>query len=147
MLDIGWIFENGGDIRKLIVALKDSPFDTTFGTDLVISLMEIFKKRALNHILINCFIPYLIYFLATICFFTLFTSVGIHNEEEKFVAYIMGFVIILLDIYFLCYEILVIKRDGIVEYMADGLFNYLDLITTVLNAVLVFITLREADAE
>ena len=42
MLDIGWIFENGGDIRKLIVALKDSPFDTIFGTDLVISLMEIF---------------------------------------------------------------------------------------------------------
>ena len=59
----------------------------------------------------------------------------------------MGFVIILLDIYFLHYEILVIQRDGMVEYMAEGLFNYLDLITTVLNAVLVFITLREAEAE
>ena len=59
----------------------------------------------------------------------------------------MGLVIILLDIYFLWYEILVIKRDGIVEYIADGLFNYVDLITTVLNAVLVFITLREAEAE
>ena len=59
----------------------------------------------------------------------------------------MGFVIILLDIYFFRYEILVIQRDGMVEYMADGIFNYLDLITTVLNAVLVFITLREADAE
>ena len=59
----------------------------------------------------------------------------------------MGFVIILLDIYFLHYEMLVIQRDGMVEYMAEGLFNYLDLITTVLNAVLVFITLREADAE
>ena len=59
----------------------------------------------------------------------------------------MGFVIILLDIYFLHYEMLVIQRDGMVEYMAEGLFNYLDLITTVLNAVLVFITLREAEAE
>ena len=31
--------------------------------------------------------------------------------------------------------------------MADGLFNYLDLVTSVLNAVLVFKTLEEAEAE
>ena len=144
-LDIGWIFENGGNVRKLIVALKDSPFETIFSTELVISLMEIFKDRYINHILAYCFIPYLIYFSTTVCFFTLFTSEGIKTDEDKVLAYIMGFVMIILDIYFFMYEIVVMRREGIIDYMSSDFFNHLDWMTSVLNAVLVFETLAEEE--
>ena len=109
--------------------------------------MEIFKDRYINHILAYCFIPYLIYFSTTVCFFTLFTSEGIKTDEDKVLAYFMGFVMIILDIYFLMYEIVVMIREGIIDYMASDFFNHVDWMTSVLNAVLVFETLREAEAE
>ena len=54
---------------------------------------------------------------------------------------------IVLDIYFLMYEFLVVKREGIIDYMSSDFFNHVDWMTSVLNAVLVFETLREAEAE
>ena len=144
MLEIGWIFEKGGDIRELIVALKDSPFESIFSTDLISSLVTFFGKKYKRGVIIWCFIPYVVYFFTTIIFFTWFTSGGIQDEEEKIIAFFMGFIIIVLDLYFLFFELVVIARDGIWDYLADGFFNYLDLITTVLNAILVFETLAES---
>ena len=144
MLDIGWIFENDLDIRELIVSLKDSPFESIFSTDLISSLVIFFGKKYKRGVIIWCFIPYVVYFFTTIIFFTWFTSGGIQDEEEKIIAFFMGFIIIILDLYFLFFELVVIARDGIWDYLADGFFNYLDLITTVLNAVLVFETLAES---
>ena len=142
MLDIGWIFANECDVRQLIVALKDCPYDSIFSTDLVISLVDIFWEKYRNEIIWKCFIPYLVYFLTTICFFELFTSAGIHNnhEDEKYIAYAMAFVIIVLDLYFLFFEFVVLVRDGIKEYIASDFFNYVDVITSVLNAYLVIRT-------
>ena len=51
--------------------------------------------------------------------------------------------IIILDIYFLYFEFVIIQRDGIKEYFSSGFFNYLDLITSVLNVLLVVETFTE----
>ena len=87
----------------------------------------------------------MVYFLSSIIFFTRFTSNGINNDNdgEKKLAYFLGFMIIILDIYFLYFEFVIIKRDGIKEYFSSGFFNYLDLITSVLNVLLVVETFTE----
>ena len=149
MLDIGWIFANECDVQKLICALKGCPYDSIFSTDLVIGLVDIFYKKYRDEILLKCFLPYVVYFLTTIIFFELFTSAGIHmnNEDEKWAAYVMAFVIIVLDLYFLFFELVVIARDGFKEYIASDFFNYVDVITSVLNAVLVYWTFTETSED
>ena len=57
----------------------------------------------------------------------------------------MGLVIILLDLYFLFYEIVVILRDGLWNYIATDVFNYIDVITALLNAALVVETFTETE--
>ena len=148
MLDIGWIFALGDGregFKKLIVSLKDCPYPSIFSTDLVISLTKIFDERYREALIVRCFIPYLVYFLSSIIFFTSFTSNGINNDidGEKTLAYFLGFMIIILDIYFLYFEFVIIQRDGIKEYFSSGFFNYLDMITSVLNVLLVVETFTE----
>ena len=146
MLNITWIFANGCDVRQLIVSLKDCPYDSIFSTDLVTSLVDIFYEKYRNQIIYKCFIPYLVYFLTTIFFFEMFTSAGIHeNHKKENLAYAMAFVIIVLDIYFLFLEFVVLVRDGLKEYIASDFFNYVDVITSVLNAYLVIRTFIESE--
>lgn len=57
----------------------------------------------------------------------------------------MGLMIILLDIYFLFYEFVIFMRDGFKSYFDSDFFNYIDLITSVMNTVLVFNTLTETE--
>ena len=123
------------------------PYDSVFSTDLVISLVDIFNDKYKTEIILKCFLPYLVYFLTTIIFFELFTSAGIHmnNEDEKWVAYAMAIVIIVLDLYFLFLEVVVIVRDGIQDYITSTFFNYLDVITSILNVILVYRTFNESD--
>ena len=124
MLDISWIFANKGDFRELIVALKESPYASIFSTDLVISIVSIFEEKYKWAIWLYCFIPYLVYFFTTIVFFTLYTSAGIHNEEDKIISYFMGLIIIVLDCYFLFFEVVVIMRDGLWKFLKADIFNY-----------------------
>ena len=148
MLDISWIFAGQVGFRELIISLANTPYESVFSTDLVITLVEIFKQKYKNAIMWRCFIPYMIYFLTTICFYTIFTSIGIPNnfsEGEKVIAGIMGAVIIALDLYFLFYEFVAIMRDAF-AYLTEDFFNYVDLFTATLNIYLVFETLTETES-
>ena len=152
MLDIGWIFQDGLGIRELIVALMQSPYESIFDTELVITLVELFIQKSKKALITKCFIPYVTYFLTTIFFLTNFTSPGINNTpwgndyvEVKLLAYFMGSVIIILDFYFLFYELVVIKRDGFKAWLFSDFFNWIDMINSVQNAVLVFATFAETE--
>ena len=148
MLDIGWIFTGKVGFPELIISLANTPYESVFSTDLVITLVEIFKEKYKNAIMWRCFIPYMIYFLTTICFYTIFTSTGIPNnssEDEKVIAGIMGVVIIALDLYFLYYEFAAIIRN-VSSYLTEDIFNYVDLFTAALNLYLVFETLTEKES-
>ena len=79
MLDIGWVFADQGSFRELIVALNDSPYEAIFSTNLVVTLTKIFDKKYKSAIWWRCFIPYMVYFLCTIYFYTVITSPGIHS--------------------------------------------------------------------
>ena len=57
----------------------------------------------------------------------------------------MGLIIIVLDLYFLFFEVVIITRDGFLKFFKDDVFNYIDMMTTVLNAALVFETLSETE--
>lgn len=157
MLDIGWIFKDGHGIRELIVALMQSPYESIFDTELVITLVELFIQKSKKALITKCFIPYVTYFIFTISFLTFFTSPGINqsrfistsslndNIEAKLLAYFMGSVIIILDFYFLFYELVVIKRDGFKAWLFSDFFNWIDMINSVQNAVLVFATFAETE--
>ena len=88
----------------------------------------------------------MVYFLITTCFYTIFTSTGIHgySDSEKVAAVFMGLIIISLDLYFLFYEVEGIKRDRMI-YLTDP-YNYVDLVTAAINMWLVFETLTEAES-
>ena len=106
MLDIGWVFAGDQDFRELIVSLSKSPYESIFSTDLVLTLYEIFSERYTKAILIWCCLPYLLYFLFTVIFYTWFTSGGINScgDNEQEIAKFMGLIIICLDLYFLFHE-------------------------------------------
>ena len=57
----------------------------------------------------------------------------------------MGLIIILLDFYFLFYEVYGALRDG-KDYLLD-IFNYVDVFTSILNLYLVIHTLTETRIE
>ena len=98
--------------------------------------------------MIKCFFPYLIYFLLTLLFLTNFTSVGIHSysDNEQTIAGIMGILIIILNIYFLFFEFAGMMRNA-TTFFTEDLFNYIDLLSSVLNAGLVFVTLLEKESD
>ena len=143
MLDIGWICSSEVGFRELIVLLANTPYESVFSTDLVITLVKIFKERYKDAIMWRCFIPYMVYFLSTVCFYTIFTSSGIHSEDAKVIARIMGGVIIALDLYFLFFEFVAIMRDD--GYLKKDAFNYVDFLTSALNLYLVYETLTETE--
>ena len=145
MLDISWVFANHGSFRELIVALNESPYEAIFSTDLVITMTKIFDQKYKSAIWWRCFIPYMVYFLCTIYFYTVFTSPGIHSssENEKLVALIMGLIIICLDLYFLFYELVIVMRDG-TKYL-NSVVNFVDMITAFINMWLVYQTFKETE--
>ena len=147
MLDIGWIFSNDGSIRELIAALKDCPYDSLFSTDLVISLMEIFGEKYKKAVFYKCFLPYVFYFLTTVCFLEFYTSPGITDlsDLQKTYAIIMASIMMIFNLYFMFYELCVIARDGIWSYLDSDFFNYVDMITSVMNTVLVISTFTEEE--
>ena len=152
MLDIGWIFSSIGNdqkpsFRELIATLSKSPHESVFSTDLVITLVQKFQNRYYWQIFYHCFIPYVVYFVTTAFFFTFFTARGLYYFEPwvYVVAVIMGLIIILLDFYFLFYEVYGALRDG-KDYLLD-IFNYVDVFTSILNLYLVIHTLTETRIE
>ena len=82
MLDIGWVFASGIGLPELIVLLSRSPYESIFNTDLVQALYEVFGWKFKKAILIRCLVPYLVYLVITLVFFTLFTSAGINSFSE-----------------------------------------------------------------
>ena len=58
----------------------------------------------------------------------------------------MGILIIILNIYFLFFEFAGMMRNA-TTFFTEDLFNYIDLLSAVLNAVLVFVTLLEKESD
>ena len=82
MLDISWIFASGVGFRELVASLSNTPHESVFSTNLVTTLFEIFDKRYKKHIWWKCFIPYVIYFVFSVSFYTTFTTHGIINYSD-----------------------------------------------------------------
>ena len=149
MLNMSWLFANGGGLRELVAALSNTPHEAVFSTNLVMTLFKIFEDRYINAIKKWCFIPYMCYFSLSIFFYTYFATFGIHSysEGEQVIAFFMGFLIICLNCYFLFYEFATIMRDGMKDYLTTDFFNYADFLTAALNFYLVIVTLSESDSQ
>ena len=146
MLNITWIFASGCGFRELVAALANTPHESVFSTNLVMTLVKIFEDKYIAEIKLWCFIPYILYFVFTVVFYTVFTSGGIHNfsEGEQVIAGFIGFFIICLDCYFLFFEFVIMMRDGMTDYMTTDPFNYVDMLTAFLNFFIVAMTLTES---
>ena len=70
MLPLEWVFAKYGgnekiNFKELVIALSESPFDSLFSTELVITLTEHIWSRYYASVLKKCFLPFCIYFIAT----------------------------------------------------------------------------------
>ena len=82
MLDISWIFASGVGFRELVASLSKTPHESVFSTNLVVTLVEIFRERYSKAIFWKCFIPYMIYFVLSVSLYSTFTTNGISKYSE-----------------------------------------------------------------
>ena len=109
-------------------------------------MIKIASKNSWWTIFFKCAVPYFFYLMFTLSFYTIFTSNGInsYSEEVQVIAMCMGFAIVCLDLYFLCYEFVMLMRNSYL-YLTTDVFNYVDLFTSGLNMWLVYETLTESE--
>lgn len=145
MLPIEWVFAKYGgneqvSFRELVVALSESPFDSLFSTELVITLTEHIWSRYYKSVFRYCFLPFCVYFIVTQVFLSTYTLSGIDPSSSVLLPYLMTLIIFLGVIFFLFFEMIVALRSGL-EYFSDP-FNYIDLSSFALNIILVIDTHR-----
>ena len=146
MLPIEWIFANydghtSVGFRELIVALSVSPFDSLFSTELIVTLIELFWERYYAKVFYRCFIPFIVYFLATQIFVSIYAIEGINPDGswfDKNAPIFLATITILGVLFFLFFEIAVMARS-FKKYFFD-VFNYVDLSSFACNLVLVYYT-------
>ena len=139
MLQIDWVFASYGGstnigIRELVVALAAAPHESLFSTELVITLAQHFWARYFRAVLFRCFVPFLLYFGATLAYATRYSVAETPTDEP--VEPILRYLIIVLVIYFAFFELVSMVRDGF-SYLLD-VFNYLDWSAFALNFYLIF---------
>lgn len=138
MLQIDWVFANYGGstnvgIRELVVALAAAPHESLFSTELVITLAEHFWARYFRAVVLRCFIPFIIYFGATLAYATEFSIKETPTNEPA--ETILRYVIIVLVLYFAFFELVSMVRERS-SYLLD-IFNYLDWSAFTLNFYLI----------
>jgi len=75
MLSLDWLhgsykgYEHAG-FSDLIVELANAPHLSLFSTDLVVTLVEFFWDYYYKRIFFLCFVPYVLYFIATLVYVT-----------------------------------------------------------------------------
>ena len=95
MLRTGWVFRDKekGELKnfdKLIKALAESPSDSMYNTDFIITLVDEFWSLYQMSIFIAVFIPFLFYFQATITYFTFYLAVPDEDRLIKKLATMGG---------------------------------------------------------
>ena len=148
MLPLEWVFAKYGgneavSFRELVIALSESPFDSLFSTELVITLTEHIWARYYKSVFRRAFIPFCIYFILTQVFLTKYVMEGINPEGssvEQAIPYAMCFTILVGVLFFLLFEFIVMLRAGW-SYFIDP-FNYVDLGSFTLNVFLVVNTFQ-----
>lgn len=109
--------------------LSNSPYETLYSTDFVQALVEHFWTRYRRSLLRRCFVPFVIYFISTLIYISNYVLDGIDTEDvwSRWSSETLHrFIVIILNIYFLYFEIRSMIRDGF-PYFFD-IFNYVDLL-------------------
>ena len=80
MLRCSWVFRDRemGELKnfdKLIKALAESPSDSMYNTDFVITIVDEFWSLYQMSIFIAVFVPFLLYFQATLTYFTFYLAI------------------------------------------------------------------------
>ena len=134
MLQIDWVFKGfhskkTSGFADFVVILSNSPYETLYSTDFVQALVEHFWARYRRSLLRRCFVPFVIYFISTLIYISNYVLDGIDTEDvwSRWSAETLHrFIVIILNIYFLYFEIRSMIRDGF-PYFFD-IFNYVDLL-------------------
>lgn len=124
----------------MVIALANAPHESLFSTELIVTLMDHFWSRYFQAIIVRCFIPFVIYFLVAVIYFSSFAVTGI-EEEDKYsltTEFFMRISLVLLTFYFMVFDFIVLLREG-VAYLFD-VFNYIDVASFTLNFYLVYTT-------
>ena len=113
--------------RELIVALSDAPSEELFATEPVRSLTLLFWNKYYSKIFWRVFIPFCVYFIATIMYTTYYAVDGVEpdNTADAIKEFVSRVIVIIGTFYFAYFELITIVRDGC-EYLKD-VFNYVDL--------------------
>lgn len=144
-MSLDWLHSNykGYDkpgCRELIVSLSEAPNESLFSTELVISLSTLFDKFYYGKIWWYCFLPYAVYFSATVIYLSNYAVDGI-LPEDRFAftfEFILRWIVVAGVCFFTYFELVAILRDGF-EYFKDP-FNYFDLLLPFLNLSIVYET-------
>ena len=112
----------------MIVALSDAPSEELFGTEPIRSLSLLFFEKYYTAILRRVFLPFLLYFVATIMYTTYYAVDGVEPDDvyDRFKEVITRIIVIVGTFYFAYFELVTMVRDG-TEYFCDP-FNGPDLI-------------------
>ena len=150
MLSLEWVtasykgYENVG-FRELIVELANAPHESLFSTELIITLVEHFWDYYYKRIFLYGFIPYIIYFLCTIFYVTIWSVEGIDYDKRWDLTpeFVVRWIILILVIYFVFFEVVAIVRDGW-NYLTD-VFNYFDWAAFILNFYVTYTTVFDPE--
>ena len=155
MLKVDWIFQEVKIGKKqgygsLVGTLARAPNDSLFGTDLVITLVLQFWDRYSSKVKRYILLPFLIYFMSTIYYFSknlidpeFRASDKSFSEQFGTVEYFNRTITILGLLYFGAFEMIQFYRDGM-GYFND-IWNYFDIASVVLNSFLLIDLLMNLD--
>ena len=88
MLRTDWVFRDRerGELKnfdKLIKALAESPSDSMYNTDFVITIVDEFWSLYQTSIFITVFIPFIVYFFCTNYYFSFFLAIPIDERHPE----------------------------------------------------------------
>ena len=145
MLAIDWIFkptdhhkghQNFGDLVKVLAKAPES----VLNTDLVKKLVQYFYKDFRYTIMWQVYIPYVVYFLAILRFFSIAVDQDHHSsstQDKPVVEVITVGLSMILTGYFFCVQLLQMKYRRL-DYILDYQQSYIEFFSLVLNSILIY---------
>ena len=114
-----------------------APHESLFSTDMIRTLVDHFWDRYYKSVIIFCFIPFLIYMIASIVYITNYGVHGVPKEElSDFSAeLVLRFLVFVGTVYFVFFELRGMWRDGFAYFTAIN--NYVDMFSLALNIYII----------
>lgn len=138
MLRIDWLFRRDPGFKQTVQTLANTPDESLFSSELVITLVENFWEEYYYSIVWLVLIPFVIYFLTTMVYFStyLIDEVNMHHDKDEHtnLEYVLRIILIIMMIYFAAYEILQLFTKGL-RYFIE-FWNLFDCASFGLNTVL-----------